>query len=127
MAGEFNIITAWVWFLLGILSGILPGLLFQNADWMGGYGSWRRRLTRLGHISFFGLGGLNFAFALTLEYYAIEEPQYLASALFVSGAVAMPTICYLSAWKKGFRHLFFIPVVSLLIGTLLTLAVVLRS
>jgi len=29
----------------------------------------------------------------------------------------MPTICFLSAWRDSFRHLFFIPVVSLLLAT----------
>jgi hypothetical protein len=28
----------------------------------------------------------------------------------------MPLICYLSAIKSFFRHLFFIPVVSILVG-----------
>ena len=31
---------------------------------MGGYGSFRRRLTRLGHIAFFGLGFVNLFYGL---------------------------------------------------------------
>ena len=38
-------------------------------------------------------------------------------ALMRCGAVAMPLVCLLSAWYVVFRHLFFIPVVSLLVAT----------
>lgn len=51
--------------LAGALSGAIVGLFFYRDEWMGGYNSWRRRLTRLGHISFFGLGFLNLIFAAT--------------------------------------------------------------
>ena len=106
---------------MGILSGIIPGLLFHDQDWWGGYASWRRRLTRLGHISFFGLGFLNLAFALSAKVFALPEPLFLPSLLFIVGAITMPAVCYLSAWKQPFRHLFFIPVTALLIATILTL------
>ena len=124
MSADVNFLAAWTGILLGILSGIIPGLLFHDSEWWGGYASWRRRLTRLGHISFFGLGFLNLAYALSVKTYALPESG-LTSLLFIIGAIAMPTICYLSAWKKAFRHLFFIPVISLLVATLLTLTKVL--
>ena len=28
----------------------------------------------------------------------------------------MPLVCYLSAWRKPFRHLFFIPAGSVILG-----------
>ncbi len=108
-------------FLAGVISGVLPGLLFHQEEWMGGYGSWQRRLMRLGHISFFGIGFLNLAFALTARSFGLQGSLALASGLFITGAVSMPLLCYLSAWKKMFRHLFFIPVVSLAGAITLTL------
>jgi hypothetical protein len=30
-----------------------------------------------------------------------------ASPLFIVGAVAMSSVCYLAAWRKPMRHLFF--------------------
>jgi uncharacterized membrane protein YagU involved in acid resistance len=110
---HLNLVAAWIGFLAGVISGIVPGLLFHGEEWMGGYGSWRRRLTRLGHISFFGIGFLNLAFALTARSLRLESGLAQASVLFITGAVSMPLLCYLSAWKKPFRHLFFIPVLSL--------------
>ncbi|MGI8603357.1 MAG: hypothetical protein ACR2OZ_10195 [Verrucomicrobiales bacterium] len=62
---SFMLKFAWAGMLAGVLSGAFIGLFFHRDDWMGGYGSFRRRLTRLGHISFFGLGFINFLCALT--------------------------------------------------------------
>ena len=60
-----NLIGGWVGMLAGVLTGAFIGLFFHRDGWMGGYSSHPRRLTRLGHISFFGLGFLNLIFAAT--------------------------------------------------------------
>jgi hypothetical protein len=36
--------------------------------------------------------------------------------LLIVGAVTMPAVCYLSAWKPAFRNLFFIPAMSVTVG-----------
>ena len=88
----------------------------------GGYQSYRRRLTRLGHISFFGLGFINFFFALSHQVAGIDAPLAQPAAIaFTIGAATMPTCCFLSAWRKPFRHFFFIPVASVSTGITLTL------
>lgn len=113
-----NLYAAWVGILAGILAGAVPGLFFYKEDWLGGYASWPRRMIRLGHISFFGLAFVNLSFALTYPVLQIKTEIPLSSVLFVTAAVTMPLICYLSAFKPMFRHLFFIPVLSVLIGTI---------
>jgi hypothetical protein len=113
---QINLFAAWVGILAGFVGGALHGLFFHREDWLGGYNSWSRRLTRLGHISFFGLAFINLAYALSVRALELEDPNPWPSRLFIVGAIAMPTVCYLSAWKKPFRHLFFIPVVSLAAG-----------
>src|SRR5271170_5944454 len=110
---EINFQVAWLAVLLGLLTGTILGLFFHQENWLGGYGSWRRRMVRLGHISFLGTGLLNLAFALTLFALGQRHAWRLPSLMFVVGAVSMPTVCFLSAWRKPLRHLFFIPVVSL--------------
>ena len=113
---ELNIYTAWIAFLVGCIAGAIPGLFFHQANWLEGYISWPRRMIRLAHISFFGVGALNLAFALTAEVLGIESGLLPASYLLAVGAVAMPLVCYLSAYKVSFRHLFIIPVLSLTLG-----------
>jgi len=111
-----NLLAGWIGMLGGVVSGAVIGLFFGREDWMGGYGSFRRRLTRLGHIAFFGLGFVNIAFALTTE--GVADSAWLATAswAFVIGAAAMPVCCFLTAWRKGFSRLFPIPVVAVSIG-----------
>ena len=111
---DIHIDAAWVGIGLGLLSGTAQGLGFHRDNWLGGYTSWPRRMLRLGHISFFGIAFLNLAYAQTLFLRGAESASPLASWLLIGGAVAMPTVCYLSAWRRGCRQLFFIPVVCLL-------------
>jgi hypothetical protein len=54
----YNLLVGWVAMLAGVLSGAAIGLFFHQEEWLGGYGAYRRRMTRLGHISLFGLGFL---------------------------------------------------------------------
>ncbi len=114
---EINIWAAWGGIFLGLVSGALQGLMFHREDWLGGYGSWRRRMLRLGHISFFGIAFLNLAFANAIYLLGIEPSTALASVLLVAAAFLMPAVCYLSAWRKPLRHLFFLPVLTLLVAT----------
>jgi hypothetical protein len=112
-----NLIGGWLGMLAGVLSGAIVGLRFHQDEWMGGYGSYRRRLTRLGHISFFGLGFLNLIFAATAGQLALGRGYAAAASdALIVGAVTMPACCFLSAWRKPLRHLFPIPVVSVTIG-----------
>jgi hypothetical protein len=109
-----NLYAAWIGFLLGAIAGTIVGLFFHDENWLSGYNSWSRRMVRLGHIAFFGIGFLNLSFVLSVRALNIDSGIILPSCLFVIGAVMMPLICYLSAWRKGFRHLFFIPASSLM-------------
>jgi hypothetical protein len=111
-----NLQAAWVGFLLGCVSGAATGLFFHDPNWLGGYASWERRMIRLGHISFFGIGLLNLFFALTARSLGMESGLETISRLLILAAATMPLVCYLSAWKKPFRHLFFIPALSATAG-----------
>ena len=114
---QLHIYIGWSSMIMGALSGAIIGLFFHRDEWAGGYASFRRRMLRLGHIAFFGLGFLNLMFGLTTQSVALPE-NYLdiASAGFMVGVVAMPLCCFLSAWRKQFRHLFPIPVVAVMTG-----------
>ena len=122
-SADLNLLVGWVAMLLGVVSGAVIGLFFHVDDWAGGYASFRRRLLRLGHISFFGLGFINLLFGLTLQSITIRSPYAgIASSGFILGVASMPLCCYLTAWKRGFRHLFPVPVVSVAAGIVALLA-----
>ncbi|GBU09918.1 hypothetical protein AwWohl_10560 [Gammaproteobacteria bacterium] len=113
-----NLMAGWLSFIAGAGSGALIGLQFHKKDWLGGYSSFARRLLRLGHIAFFGIGILNILFAQSVNNINNIWIDY-ASILFLS-AFSMSLVCFLTAWKKPFRHLFFIPAGSTMLAVILT-------
>ena len=114
---QLNLFVGWIAILTGLLAGATIGMFFHTDEWLGGYQSWRRRMVRLTHIALLGTGLLNLAFALSVDYLKMDQAPQIASILFVVGAITMPTVCGLSAWRFAMRHLFFIPVVSLVLAT----------
>jgi hypothetical protein len=116
MMRDINLQIAWFAILVGLITGAGVGLFFHGESWLGGYSSWRRRMIRLGHISFFGTGLLNLAFTLSVQHLNLEHAPRVASMGLALGALAMPTVCFLSAWRSSFRHLFVIPVASLIVA-----------
>ena len=113
---RLNLQVGWIAILLGLLSGMAIGLKFAAEEWLGGYSSWRRRLLRLGHVALIGTGLLNVAFAVSVRTLDLHAGIAAASRLLVVGAVTMPLVCFLAAWRMPMRRLFFIPVLSLLGG-----------
>jgi len=118
-----NLLAGWIGMLLGILSGAILGLFFHRESFAGGYASWPRRMMRLGHISFFGIGLLNLLFALTAPHLPIaadawgNSPGYVTAGLsLVVALVAMPLCCFAAAAWKPIRWLFFIPVLLATVG-----------
>ena len=112
-----NLLAGWMAMLAGALSGAIIGLFFHREEWMGGYSSFRRRMTRLGHISFWGLGFINILFALSVKGLELSSGNVrIASAAFIVGLMTMPLCCFLTAWRKPLRHLFPVPVISVLTG-----------
>jgi hypothetical protein len=107
-------IASWAGILLGFLVGSAMGLRFYDPQWLGGYGSWPRRMLRLGHVSMVALPLLNFASVFSVAHFHLEGGGIKALlGLLLVGQVSMPLVCFLSAYKPGFRRLFPVPVVSL--------------
>lgn len=119
-----NLLAAWTGILLGFLSGLALGLGFHHEDWLGDYGSFRRRLYRLAHISLFGLGAVNFFFYFTVRALAATTMLPLASSAFIIGAITMPVCCLIMAHFPNTHLLFAVPVLSLVTGGVLTIAAI---
>lgn len=118
---QLNLVLAWLWIVLGFGIGLFFGLHFHKEQWLGGYASFQRRLYRLAHISFFGLGAVNFLFYLTTRSFTRASVAVtVASWAFVLGAVSMPLCCFALAHRPRLRALFLIPVLSLITAGSLT-------
>lgn len=111
---QVNAVFGWGSILAGFLSGLLLGMGFHREEFLGGYGSLRRRLLRLGHIALVALGGMNVLFALSVPQLHLDPPALtLTSIAWIAGGVAMPACCALMAWRPALRPLFAVPVLSL--------------
>ena len=121
-APTVNLLFAWVWVLAGFITGMISGLRFHDENWLGGYNSLKRRLYRLGHISFFGLAGVNLMFYFTVRAIGGHGPiTQLASTTLIVGGLTMPVCCWLMAANKRAQWIFGVPVVSLIAGATLTI------
>lgn len=119
---NLNLILGWLWILMGFVSGMVLGMFFHRESWLGGYGSLKRRMYRLGHISFFGLGALNLLFWLTMQRTSMPAfPVSLAANAFVIGAITMPVCCLVMAHFPKAHLIFAVPVVCLIVGGSVTL------
>jgi hypothetical protein len=117
MKGMVNWYFGWSLILTAFLTGVFLGLFFYREDFLGGYSSFRRRLARLGHIALAALGMLNVLYGLSPP--AMQTS--ISSLGFMIGGAAMPAVCFLTSWRVGFRHLFFIPVGALTVAVVQTL------
>jgi hypothetical protein len=113
---DLNTIVAWAGMTCGVVSGAIVGLRFSSEQWLGGYASWPRRMIRLGHIAVFGMGFLNLAYATTVGPLGWHGTTVMSVSLALAN-LAMPAICFLSAWRKPLKALFFIPVLLIVFPT----------
>jgi hypothetical protein len=124
MNGPIHVLNwqiGWWLVLMAFVTGAGIGLFFHRDDFLGGYYSFRRRVVRLGHIALAALGMLNVIFS----YSPWPLPATMfgdgASIGFIAGGVAMPAVCFLTGWRESYRHLFFIPVLALMLAVVLTI------
>lgn len=108
-------ITGWAAMMAGIVSGSVMGIFFHREDWLGGYSSYRRRMVRLGHIAFFGMGAINLLMSASTrsmdrERWVVLSP--IAARSLLVATLAMPLTCFLTAWRPSFRHFFPVPVAA---------------
>ena len=122
MNASLNLLIGWLWILLGFAAGMVLGLFFHQENWLGGYASFKRRMYRLAHISFFGLGTVNLLFGLTVRSWLMPGQLATAASIsFVVGALTMPLCCVMLARFPKAQSLFAVPVTSLIAGGVLML------
>src|SRR5437762_12359317 len=116
-----NWYAGWGMILTAFVTGAILGLFFYREGFLGGYTSFRRRILRLGHIALAALGMINVLYSLSPLAAESSLQTRVASLGFVIGGVTMPAVCFLSAWRVGFRYWFFVPVTALVTAVVQTL------
>jgi hypothetical protein len=118
--------VGWVSACAGVVTGMVMGLWSFDGPlappaWLGEYGDTARRLARLGHIAFFGLGILDLLLAHELRRSALGPwGQRLASWAMIFGNVFLPLTLFASAAYRPLKYLMGAPVCAVFLA--LTLA-----
>jgi hypothetical protein len=122
---EWNRRVGWVSACLGVATGAVMGLWsfdgpFPIPSWLGEYGDTARRLARLGHIAFFGLGILDLLLAHELRRSALgPRLKRLASWAMVFGNVFLPLTLFASAAYRPLKYLMGAPVAAVFLALVL--------
>jgi hypothetical protein len=105
---------------LGLLSGLGLGLIARREDGWGGYGSFRRRAARLGHVALVMLPVLAGLYALLLAAGpSASVPLAWAVRLWIPGSLALCAALFLAAWRPALRVLLVVPALALTAGAVL--------
>lgn len=116
-----NWYVGWSSVLGAFVVGAVIGLGFHKPGFLGGYDALPRRMVRLGHIAMAMLGLFNVVYALAPWPVVGTLAERVATPAWIAGCVLMPLVCFLTAWRVNMRHLFFLPVGSLLVAVVATL------
>ena len=89
-------------------------------SWLGDYHETARRLARLGHIAFFGLGILNLLLARELPCLALgPRAKRLASMTMNFGNVFLPLTLFAAAAWHPLKYFMSVPATSVLVALLI--------
>ncbi len=117
-----NRMVAWMSFAMGVGSGLVLGLWsfdgpVPTPTFLGEYSDTSRRLARLGHIAFFGLGFLNLHFAYDLAHCQLTTRlKMLASRTLIFGNIFLPLTLFAAAAYHPLKYLMPIPAMSVFVG-----------
>jgi amino acid transporter len=121
-----NFRTGWISVAVGAVTGLVLGLWSFDGPvavppWLGEYEDVSRRLARLGHIAFFGLGILNLLLSWSLPRLLPQRGLRLsASRAMIFGNVCLPIGLFAAALYHPLKYA--LPVPALAVAAALALA-----
>jgi len=116
----------WLSTCLGAGSGLIMGLWSFDGPlpipgWLGEYDQTARRLARLGHIAFFGLGILNLLVAGELRRSSLgSRGRQVASWAMNFGNVFLPLTLFAAAAYRPLKYLMSAPAVAVFLALTVT-------
>lgn len=105
---NLNIAGGWCLISIGIFLGMVIMPVFLKDSLLGGYGSVKRRLIRLGHIAFVVLGIINILYGL------MDKGNSLPLLI---GGIGMASGCIISAFWDKYKFVLVVFAVLVLYGT----------
>lgn len=123
--GDSNRRVAWACCATGVLVGLVMGLWSFDGpmpvpSWLGEYGSTPRRLARLGHIAFMGLGILNLLLVQELRVTRLSARlARVASGTMNFGNIVLPVVLLGAALWPPLKYLLSIPASAVFVSLVL--------
>jgi hypothetical protein len=123
--GALNRTVGWACLAAGVATGMLMGLWsfdgpFATPAWLGEYGDTSRRLARLGHIAFIGLGILNLLLVQELSRSSLgEQAKRAASTAMNLGNVLLPITLFVAAAWHPAKYVMAFPATCVFVALIL--------
>lgn len=105
---------------VGLFLGMALAAVARHEDGWGGYGSFRRRAARLGHICAVMIPVIAGAYATWLDGHAAPAAALsLASGLWIAGGIALCASLFVAAWRPALRAVLVLPAATVVAGAVL--------
>ena len=110
---------------VGVGTGLLMGMWSFDGpmpvpEWLGAYDAVARRLVRLGHIAFIGLGILDVLLALELPRLTLSPPlKRLCSRAMIFGNVFLPPVLFAAGLWRGVKYALPLPATAVFVALVL--------
>lgn len=117
-----NRTVGWISLAVGVATGLVMGLWSFDGPvtppaWLGEYGDTARRLARLGHIAFIGLGMINILLAHELPHSALgPRARRIASRHMNFGNLALPITLFVAAAWRPAKYAMAIPATAVFVA-----------
>lgn len=127
-----NRMIGWISLTVGAGTGLVLGLWSFSGpvpvpEWLGEYNDVSRRLARLGHIAFFGLGILNILLAASLPRTVLSRGQFRTAQVAMNfGNIGLPTSLFAAAIYHPLKYLMPFPATAVFVAMSLAALGVLR-
>ena len=117
-----NRTIGWWSLAAGVATGLVLGLWSFDGPlpvpaWLGGYDDTARRLARLGHIAFVGLGMLNILLARELPLSTLaDRRRRLASRAMNLGNLLLPVLLFAAAAFPPVKYALAVPATAVFLA-----------
>ena len=112
---RLNRVVAWTCLALGAGTGLVMGLWSFDGpvrvpEWLGDYGDTSRRLARLGHIAFFGIGMLDLFTVAELRRIHLSRLLRRVALMAINfGNIFLPLSLLLAAGFHPMKYIMSVP------------------
>ncbi len=102
---------------VGLLTGMGLSLIARSDDAWGGYGSFRRRAARLGHVALVMVPMLGGFYALAIDALDVHLTwSAWGSGLWIAAGITLPLALFVAAWKRHLVWLLPLPATAMTAG-----------